>query len=126
MGQQQLLLIVLGIVVIGIAIALAISLFRTHAIESKRDMLANDCVALGAMAMEYFRKPVSFGGGQQKFTGWQIPDRMTISENGYFIADVEEKLVVITGTGNEVITGTDSIKVQVKIYPDNFLTEIIN
>jgi hypothetical protein len=126
MGQQQLLLLVLGLIVIGVAIALAITLFRTNAIASKRDMLANECMSLGTMAMEYYRKPVSFGGGGREFTGWRIPTTMVTTENGHFNAEVEKKLVVITGTGNEVITGTDSIKVQVTIFPDNYQTEIIN
>jgi hypothetical protein len=125
MGQQQLLLIVLGMIVIGIAIAVAVSLFRTHAIESKRDMLANECMSLGTMAMEYYRKPVNFGGGGRKFTGWQIPSTLVTTVNGSFSADIAENVIVITGTGNEVITGTDSIKVQVTIYPDNYLTAII-
>lgn len=125
-GQQQLLLVVLGVIVVGIAIAIALSIFREHAIVEKRDMLANECMNLGQVAMEYFRKPVNFGGGGRKFTGWQIPPRLVVSENGSFSADVYESYIVITGTGNEVITGTDSIKVQVTIYPESYSTTIIH
>jgi hypothetical protein len=126
MGQQQLLLVVLGVIVVGLAIAIALDLFRENAIVSKRDMLANECMNLGTMAMEYYRKPVNFGGGGRKFTGWSIPVQLQHSENGSFTAVVNESDIVITGTGNEVITGTDSIKVQVTIYPDSYQTSIIN
>jgi hypothetical protein len=125
-GQQQLLLIVLGIVVIGIAIALAMSLFRSNAIENKRDILSHECINLGSNAMGYYRKPESFGGGGRKFTGWNMPENLKVSANGYFTAEVLENSVIITGTGNEVITGTDSIKVQVTVYPDNYILNIIN
>jgi hypothetical protein len=124
-GQQQLLLLVLGVVVVGIAIAVALSLFRENAIVSKRDMLANECVNLGTIAMEYYRKPENFGGGGRKFTGWAIPANLTSTHNGTYVAEVTDDIVVITGTGNEVITGTDSIKVQVTVYPEKYETDII-
>ena len=37
MGQQQLLLIVLGVILVGIAIILGVNLFRANAVESKRN-----------------------------------------------------------------------------------------
>lgn len=126
MGQQQILLLVLGIIVVGIAIALALILFRSNGIENKRNMLVHECMNIGSLAQGYYRRPVSFGGGGSKFTGFQIPGNMMISENGNFDALVSENVVVVTGTGNEVITGTDSIKVQVTVYPDTYLTTIIN
>ena len=42
MGQQQLLLIVLGAIIVGIAIITAIVLFRSSAVENKRDLIFNE------------------------------------------------------------------------------------
>ncbi len=42
MGQQQLLLIVLGVIIVGIAVILGIVLFRQNSIDQKRDLLINE------------------------------------------------------------------------------------
>jgi hypothetical protein len=44
MGQQQLLLIILGLILVAVALAVGISLFRSNAIDQKRNMLINDCI----------------------------------------------------------------------------------
>jgi len=53
LGQQQLLLIVLGIIVVGIAIAISIQLFRQNAIDSKRDILMNESANIASIAIGY-------------------------------------------------------------------------
>ena len=81
MGQQQLLLIVLAIIIVGIAIAVSIQLFRSNAIEAKRDILIEETTSLGVMALQYFKKPAELGGGSKSFVGWTIPSQMIITAN---------------------------------------------
>ncbi len=78
MGQQQLLLIILGIIIIGIAITVGISLFNANATESKRNNIINDLVHLASEAQKYYRTPKAMGGGQLSFEGWQIPKRLQV------------------------------------------------
>ena len=63
MGQQQLLLIVLALIIVGIAIAISVQLFRSNAIEDKRDILIKETTGLAALAIEYYKKPAEMGGG---------------------------------------------------------------
>ena len=126
MGQQQLLMIVLAIIIVGIAIAVSVSLFRSNAIEGKRDILIEETSSLAAMAIQYFKKPEELGGGGNSFEGWTIPSQMVQTFNGNFTADVTANQVTITGTGSEVVTGSDSIKVETIVTPDEFYTIIIN
>ncbi len=125
MGQQQLLLIVLGVIIVGVAIVAGIDLFTANAIDAKRDLLLHECVELSSMAQQYYRKPKEMGGGGKSFTGWTIPSNLTSTENGHFTAAVNSSSVVITGTGTEIVTGNDSVKVQVTVYPDNYSTLIL-
>ena len=53
MGQQQLLLIVLGVIIVGIAIAVGITMFKTNAQSSNRDQVINDLQNLAAKAQQY-------------------------------------------------------------------------
>ena len=80
MGQQQLLLIVLGVIVVGIAVVVGINLFNASSIEANRDGVVSDLNNLGAMAVQFYKKPVSMGGGGRSFTtangateAWKIP-----------------------------------------------------
>ena len=70
MGQQQLLLIVLGVIIVGIAVVVGINLFNANAEESTKDTLVSEGTNLGAMAQQYFKKPVALGGGGNSFAGF--------------------------------------------------------
>ncbi|MBI2417017.1 MAG: hypothetical protein HYV28_03805, partial [Ignavibacteriales bacterium] len=59
MGQQQLLLIVLGVIIVGIAIVVGINLFRASAIDANRNGVISDLNNLAAMAQQYYKKPTT-------------------------------------------------------------------
>lgn len=127
MGQQQLLLILLGIVVIAIAVAMGISLFRAHAISSKRDILTNETIDMAAQAIGYYKRAREFGGGGKSFIGWQIPPQLQNTVNGSYVIDaINKDEVVIIATGTEVVTGSDSIQVKTTVYSDNYQIEVIH
>ena len=127
MGQQQLLMIVLALIIVAIAIAVSISLFRSNAIEGKRDILIEETTSLGVMAIQYFKKPQELGGGGQSFLGWSIPSQMVQTVNGNFMtAQIQADEVRIVGTGSEVVTGNDSIQVETVVTPTNLYTIIIH
>lgn len=69
MGQQQLLLIILGVIVVAIAIAVGITMFSDNSISSNRDAIATDLIHLAAKAKHYYKRPTSMGGGSYTFAG---------------------------------------------------------
>jgi Tfp pilus assembly protein PilE len=69
MGQQQLLLIILGVIVVGIAVAVGITMFSDNAVSANRDAVSNDLVNLAARAQQYYRRPAALGGGGNSFVG---------------------------------------------------------
>jgi hypothetical protein len=52
MGQQQLLLIVLGVIVVGIAVVVGINLFNANAESATQDSLVSQGTSLGAIAQQ--------------------------------------------------------------------------
>ncbi len=125
MGQQQLLLILLGILIVGVAIFVGINLFRANAIEAKRSNVTNELVNLASLAQQYYMKPLSLGGGSRSFTGWRVPDELEVTANGRFSATVFADSVVLVGIGNEVVTNNDSIQVELTVRPTSYRTVII-
>ncbi len=135
MGQQQLLLIILAAIIVGVAVAVGILLFRTTAVDSARDAVVNDLTDLASRAQAYYRKPASMAGGAKSFLNHSTGSLMPISrltnkpynENGrYFIdgSSTGQRLVLI-GKGREVV-GTDTIEVRTTVTQDSIITVIIH
>lgn len=125
MGQQQLLLIVIGIIVVSIAIWGGLLLFRANAIDSKRNNVTNELVNLASMAQQYYMKPTSLGGGGRNFNGWTIPIELVQTGNGHYIAQVSPGNVILTGIGNEVVTNNDSVQVSMTVLPATYNVTIV-
>jgi len=105
MGQQQLLLIVLGVIIVGIAVVVGINLFNANAVSANRDGVISDLNNLGTMAQQYYKKPSSMAGGGNTFTGWTLPGALDTTANGTYTITVAAQQVTIVGTGTE--TGDD-------------------
>ena len=84
MGQQQILLIVLGLIIIGVGIGIANQLFDTSAENSNKDSIASELLHLGMIAQQYFNKPLEMGGGNQSYIGWTIPEELDSTTSGTF------------------------------------------
>jgi len=69
MGQQQLLLIILGVIIVGIAVAVGITMFQDNAVDQNRNAVIADMTTLAAKCQQYFAKPVTLGGGGNSFVG---------------------------------------------------------
>ncbi|MCP5060969.1 MAG: hypothetical protein GY936_00700 [Ignavibacteriae bacterium] len=114
MGQQQLLLIVLGVIIVGIAVVVGINVFTASSMNANRDAVISDLTTLAAMAQQHFRKPTAMGGGGNAFTDWEVPASLSQTANmsAAVVPTVTGTTVTLVGTGTE--TGTDgSAKVKV-------------
>ena len=69
MGQQQLLLVILVTIIVGIATVVAISTFGSAADAANIDAVRQDIATFAASAQGYFKKPEMLGGGGGDFAG---------------------------------------------------------
>ena len=97
MAQQQLLIIILGVIIVGIAIAVGILVFTGHSVSSNKDSINSDMMVLARLAYGYKLRPVPFGGGGNYYTGFIIPTKMDASENAAYTAMATAKIVTFTG-----------------------------
>ena len=74
MGSQQLLLIVLGVIIVGIAVVVGISIFGSNADQANKDAVTQDLLRMASQAQGYYRKPTMLGGGGNNFTGLSLND----------------------------------------------------
>jgi hypothetical protein len=137
MGQQQLLLIILGVIVVGIAVAVGITMFTDNATSANRDAVVNDLVNLSARAQQYYRRPTTLGGGGNVFTGCTLSDLVTVAAgatsyvnaNGSYsiVGAVTDSLVTLEGQGNEIGNdGSGKVKVTMEVRAGRTQTTINN
>ena len=129
MGQQQLLLIVLGVIIVGIAVVVGINLFNANAEEAAKDGVVSDCTNLGAMAQQHYKKPGSMGGGANTFDGsgtngvtWAIPVNLVKYSERTYTATVGAQQVDLVGDPLET---TYTWTVQTTVTPTT-ITTVIN
>ncbi len=119
MGQQQLLLIVLGVIIVGIAIAVGISMFKSSAVDANRSAIAGDLANLASKAQRYYRTPIELGGGGQSFANFALSPLDTGNANGSYRVEIltGDQSVVIHALGREKI-GANFVAAVDTVTPD--------
>ena len=103
MGQQQLLLIVLSVIIVGVAVAVGVTQFQSSAVDANRQAVIGDLVNHAAKAQRYFRTPQELGGGAQDFNGFALGTLEGTNANGTY------NVTATAPTGNTVVSPGGSI-----------------
>ncbi len=111
MGQQQLLLVILVTIIVGIATVVAINTFSSAAASANLDAVRQDVAAFTSGAHGYAMKPTMFGGGNNTFTGLEF-GKMTFQAN-----HSEDGLSAVNENGTYVITDVQPTQVTLRAYP---------
>jgi Tfp pilus assembly protein PilE len=128
MGQQQLLLIILGVIVVGIAVAVGITMFSDNAVSANKDAVTNDLVNLASRAQQYYRRPQALGGGGGTFAGLtadgaglaKLTSKAKNSNGTYSIITAGDATSVqLEGNGTEKGTDGNFLKVQMIVLADS-------
>jgi hypothetical protein len=124
MGQQQLLLIVLSIIITGIAIVVGINMFGTSAAQANREAVLQDAVTIASRAQEWYRKPAVLGGGDRSFTNVNLValGMPATTANGTFAIVGNDSAATVTGTGVEDGDGDGQpLSFTIAVFPDSVI-----
>lgn len=80
MGTQQILLIALGVILVGIAVVVGMNLAGVSYNETIKDMAIKKMYEIGSYANSYRAKPVNIGGGGGTYNGYKIPAQISNDE----------------------------------------------
>ncbi len=101
MGQQQLLLLVLGIVIVGLAVVVGIQAFNENQRKANADALVSDAIRIGSDIQAWKLKPKAFGGGAEA-TNWT---GITFDQLGYETGDQTYNTPTATSSEYENLNG---------------------
>lgn len=136
MGQQQLLLVILVTIIVGIATVVAINTFSSAADSANLDAVRQDMLSIASSAQQYYMKPEALGGGSNTFDNMtldnlggvpgDISSSTLVNENGsYALSDVGGQSFTITASpaSDESYTSGDassaSTTITAGVGPDN-------
>lgn len=85
------------VIIAGIAIVVGINLSQAQSEESIKDSMVAHCTNIGAMAQQYYKKPMAMGGGGSSFDGFEIPISLETCQNGKYYVDTYSDFIIITG-----------------------------
>jgi hypothetical protein len=68
MGQQQILFLILGICILGIATTVGVISLQKDTAHSNREMIVDELYELAAVAQEYYKRPANKNGGGLSFS----------------------------------------------------------
>jgi hypothetical protein len=128
MGQQQLLLVILGTIIVGIAITVGLTIFKANAVESSRTAMINDLGYYAMRARQMYYKPKNLGGMNRDFRGITLNMLTTLSENEngrYYIESSSKDSIVLVGVGR-IVVHDDSIRIRMIVNEATDRIEIIN
>ena len=77
MGQQQLLLIVLGAIIVGLAVYGGTRMMAASNQDNEREVIIQQLNTLVTEARKYAAKPSQLGGGEGSLVGFTAPANMT-------------------------------------------------
>jgi hypothetical protein len=108
MGQQQLLLIILGVIIVGIAIAVGISQFGAQSVQANKDGLTSSLINVASNAYQFKIRPVTMGGGSGVYdnskgatASYTIPIKLQSDDNGaYTVGAVSAASVTLHGVSS--------------------------
>ena len=129
MGQQQLLLLILAAVIVGVAIVMGINMFSENAAQANQDAVMQDVLTISSRAQAWYRRPVELGGGGRTYIGMSLADLNFDSPNdngAYVLSGATAALVTVTGTGTEDAGGlVGALTIAVTVAADSVQAAVI-
>jgi len=114
MGTQQILLIVLSVIIVGIAVAVGITMFNAQSVNSNRNACIADMNNFAASALAFYKTPTSHGGAGSTLGNVAIDDvgeyigvnytaasDSLHTDNGGFIITWTSPTITFTAAGTE-------------------------
>jgi len=128
MGQQQLLLVILVTIIVGIATVVAINTFGAAAEQTAVDAVRLDLLTIGASSQSFYMRPRMLGGGGRSFNnppitfqnvafgGSLISSTEAENENGiYTIEEPQANEFIISAQAKT----TSPITMQARVCPND-------
>jgi hypothetical protein len=118
MGQQQLLLLIMAAIIVGIAIVVGIAQHLENSKAAHQDFVRDALMTVAARAQGWYRRPAMLGGGARSFSaiGWDKINFTPDSTLGTFsLSNLSANSFEVTGISRD----DTSWSMTVRVFPDS-------
>lgn len=114
MGTQQILLIVLSVIIVGVAIAVGITMFQNQSYNSNKTAVTGELQQYASQVIQWYKTPISQGGAgaPTDFSGFATTDigsYIGFASDDAETSNASDVLTTETGTYTITIDGTDVV-----------------
>ena len=112
MGYQQILMLVLGVIIIGISVVVGLDMFTNEMMRINRQSIISDMNIFAGVANAYYKSPPSIGGGDRiwdvdKLGLWfgfnyDAVNNTIVNQNGTYFFSADGDVLIIIGTGTSI------------------------
>ena len=118
MGQQQLLLIILVTIIIGVATVIAINTMGETTLSANLDSVRQDMARIAVSAQGYYQKPSMMGGGDKSFNSNGNPVNFRLLNfPGTITAD---PMIAFNHNGTYILSGQTNSEFLITSYPSAY------
>ncbi len=139
MGYQQILMLVLGVIIIGLSVVVGLTMFTQQMTNINRQSIISDMNIFAGVANAYYNSPANYGGGNRI---WNV-DAMGLwfghnsdaannsisNDNGTYIFSADGDVLTVVGTGTQIGNdGSENVQaiLQLTGQDGEIVTTIIN
>lgn len=135
MVNQQKLLYIAGLIVVGAAILAGIQKFKSASRDASNNALTLDLLNIATRLQANYFKPKCLVGGNHSFSG-MVTDSSALQQffikpkniNGSFkIVSADDKVLVIQAIGKDDYDGDgQNLTIEMKVFADSLETVVVN
>jgi len=96
----------LGVIVVGIAVAVGISQFGANSTMANKDGVTSSLINLAANTYQYKIRPTTLGGGGNSYANYTVPTKMASDDNGTYSVSTAGSATAITLKGVSSTNGS--------------------
>ena len=114
MGQQQLLLVILVTIIVGVATVVALNVFGSSAKNANTDAVRQDVLQIASSAQGWYIKPAMLNGGGKSFKN------ITFNDINFPANEISSTgLKAINNNGTYVISNPTATQFTITAYPSS-------
>ena len=139
MGYQQILMLILGVIIIGLSVVVGLTMFTQQMTNINRQSIISDMNIFAGVANAYYKSPANYGGGNRIWNvdamgmwfghNYDAANNSISNDNGTYIFSADGDVLTVVGTGTQVGNdGSENVQAILQLTGQNgeIVTTIIN
>lgn len=130
MGYQQILMLVIGVIIVGLSTTVGLSMYTNEMTKMNRQSIISDMNIFAGVANAYYKAPANYGGGDREWDvdqmgmwfgyNYDAENNAITNENGVYVFSASGDVLTIIGTGTAIGNdGSENVRATLQLSGQN-------